>query len=91
MPYNVQFRKQAQDDLARLAKNEPKAFKKAQTYIEELKDHPTWGLGHPEQLKGDLAGKWSRQITKKHRLVYEVNDNEVVVIVITAYGHYGDK
>ena len=91
MKYSVQLHKQAQDDLARLAKSEPKAFMKAQLFIEELKEHPTWGLGHPEQLKGDLAGKWSRQITKKHRIVYEINDNEVVVIVITAYGHYGDK
>lgn len=30
-------------------------------------------------------------ITKKHRLIYEIHDNEVVVIVISAYGHYSDK
>ena len=91
MPYRIEFRKQAQDDLARLAQSEPKAFKKAQSFIEELKIHPTWGTGHPERLSGDLAGKWSRQITKKHRLVYEIRDTEVIVIVITAYGHYDDK
>ena len=27
----------------------------------------------------------------KHRLVYEIHDNEVVVLVISAWGHYDDK
>ena len=49
------------------------------------------GTGHPERLKGDLASKWSRQITRKHRMVYEIRDTEVLVIVLTAYGHYDDK
>ena len=54
-------------------------------------EHPMTGTGHPERLKGDLAGKWSRQITRKHRMVYEIRDTEVLVIVLTAYGHYDDK
>ncbi len=45
-------------------KNEPKAFAKAQTLIEELKEHPRTGTGHPEQLSGDRAGQWSRRITQ---------------------------
>ena len=28
---------------------------------------------------------------KKHRLVYEIHDTEVVVLVLIAYGHYNDK
>ena len=44
-----------------------------------------------ERLTGNLAGKWSRRITRKHRLIYEIIDDRVVVIVITAYGHYDDK
>lgn len=54
-------------------------------------EHPHTGTGHPEQLSGDLSGKWSRRITKRHRLIYEIHDNEVVVIVISSYGHYSDK
>ena len=53
-------------------------------------EHPHTGTGHPEQLSGDLSGKWSRRITKRHRLIYEIHDNEVVVIAISAYGHYSD-
>ena len=37
------------------------------------------------------GGRWSRQISKKHRLVYRIYETEVVVLVIAAYGHYDDK
>ena len=91
MPFRIQYREQAKEDLARLAMSEPKALKKVQSLIEELKEHPRTGTGHPEQLSGDLTGKWSRRITKKHRLIYEIRDSEIVVLVLTTYGHYGDK
>lgn len=91
MIYNIDLKGTAQLDLFRLAKSEPKAFKKAQKLIEELKVHPRTGTGHPEQLKGDRARQWSRRITDKHRLIYEIHDTEVIVLVLTAYGHYEDK
>lgn len=91
MIYNIDLKGTAQLDLFRLAKSEPKVFKKAQKLIEELKVHPRTGTGHPEQLKGDRAGQWSRRITDKHRLIYEIHDTEVIVLVLTAYGHYEDK
>jgi toxin YoeB len=37
-------------------------------------------LGKPEGLKGSLAGFWSRRIDREHRLVYRVDDGEIVVI-----------
>ena len=91
MPYRIQYRELAKVHLARLAVSDPKALKKVQGLIEELKEHPRVGTGHPEQLSGDLSGKWSRRINKKHRLIYEIRDQEVIVIVISAYGHYTDK
>ena len=91
MTYEVIVYEQAQMDLAALAKSEPKAFTKAQKFIEELKVHPKTGTGRPEALKGDRNGQWSREITKTHRLIYEIHDEVVSVIVLTAYGHYGDK
>ena len=91
MIYEIVIYEQAQEDIAMLAKSEPKAFAKAQRLIEELKSHPKTGTGKPEALKGDRSGQWSREITKKHRLIYEIRDTEVIVIVISAYGHYSDK
>ena len=59
--------------------------------IGELYDHPKTGLGHPEPLKGKPEGRWSREITKKHRLIYRIFETEVHVDVLSAYGHYDDK
>ena len=32
-----------------------------------------------------------QRITDKHRLVYRFYEDTVVVLVLSAYGHYGDK
>lgn len=89
--YNIDYKDQALLDIAKLKKSEPKAYQKVVSFIEELKEHPKTGTGHPEPLKGKPEGRWSRQISKKHRLVYRILETEVVVLVITAYGHYEDK
>jgi toxin YoeB len=89
--YNIDFTPDAKADLARLIKSEPKVYEKALRFIEELQEHPKTGLGHPEPLKGQPENRWSRQLTKKHRLVYRIYETEVVVLVISAYGHYDDK
>ena len=89
--YIIRYTEDAKNDLLRLQRNEPKAFAKMSRFIQELAEHPKTGTGHPEPLKGLPQGRWSREITKKHRLVYRIFDNEVVVLVISAYGHYDDK
>jgi toxin YoeB len=89
--YEVTVSPEAALDLQRLAKSEPKAYEKANRFIEELKIHPKTGTGHPEQLKGKPEGSWSREITKKHRMVYRIYETEVYVDVLAAYGHYDDK
>lgn len=91
MAYNIIISPEAASDFQRLAKNEPKAFVKANRLINELKEHPKTGTGHPEPLKGKPEGRWSRRITNKHRLVYRIFELEVYVDVLTAYGHYDDK
>ena len=87
----IEYSPKAQEDLAKLKANEPKFFDKAVKLLNELMEHPRTGTGHPEQLKGDRSGQWSRTITKKHRLIYEIFVTEVHVDVLSAYGHYDDK
>ena len=82
--YTVIIKEEAQKDLKRLLRSEPKAYKKALR-------QPKTGTGHPEPLKGQPEGRWSRQITKKHRMVYRIFETEVHVDVLTDYGHYDDK
>ena len=89
--YEIIYSPQAIEDLLRLQRSEPAAYKKVGKFIEELKEHPKTGTGHPEQLKGVRAGQWSRTITKKHRLIYEIIEKTVHVDILSAYGHYDDK
>ena len=91
MCYKIEYAVSARKDIERLKKDEPAAFKKFLKFIQELIAHPTTGTGKPHQLHGDRAGQWSRRITDKHRLVYTIDDNKVIVLVLTAYGHYDDK
>ena len=56
-------------------------FKKLQRInelIKEIKRFPFQGIGKPEPLKFELAGKWSRKIDDEHRLVYEVNGKKQI-------------
>ena len=89
--YDIVYSPKAVEDIKKLQRNEPAAYKKVSKLIEELKEHPKTGLGHPEPLKGKPEGRWSREITKKHRLVYRIFETEVYVDVLSAYGHYNDK
>ena len=69
MLYEIQYTPEADRDLAKLLKDEPKVFQKAIRFIEELREHPKTGLGHPEPLKGQPEGRWSREITfKKYKI-----------------------
>ena len=89
--YEIIYSPRAIEDLQRLQRFEPSAYKKVAVFIDELRIHPKTGTGHPEPLKGKPEGRWSRQIIKKHRLVYRIFETEVHVNVLTAYGHYEDK
>ena len=90
MSYIVKIMPSAEKAIKKWKKSNPNFHNKFLDILSELGEHPRTGIGHPEQLKGDRSGQWSRTITKKHRLIYEIHETEVIVIVLTAYGHYGD-
>ena len=89
--YKITFSPEAETDLSKLKRSEPACFKKAVKLLNELVEHPKTVTGHPEPLKGKPENRWSRQISKKHRLVYRIFETEVYVDVLSAYGHYDDK
>jgi toxin YoeB len=49
------------------------------------------GTGKPEQLKHYNIPTWSRRITEKHRLIYRIEENKIMVLVLSFWGHYGEK
>lgn len=68
-----------------------KTLQKIVDMFEELRQHPAYGTGKVEQLKGDLTGFWSRRIDKSSRMIYRIEDERVIVTVVSLRGHYGDK
>jgi toxin YoeB len=91
MIYKVEITPEALADLMKLKRSEPASYKKAILLIRELEEHPTLGTGHPKPLGGDRSEQWSRHVSHKHRLVYKIFEEIVLVLVLSAYGHYDDR
>ena len=54
--------------------------------IESIEKTPYEGIGKPERLKYHHSGKWSRRINDEHRIVYEVEKDEIYIWSLR--GHY---
>lgn len=61
-------------------------IEKITNLIIDISEHPTTGIGKPEQLKHRLSRLWSRRIDKENRIVYEIQ--EKCVIIHSLRGHY---
>ena len=62
--------------------------KKAKLLIELLKENPYQNPPTYEKLVGDMEGLYSRRINIKHRLVYQVYEEEKTVKILSAWSHY---
>lgn len=91
MRYQVFYEKNAAEDIRFQKANNPKSYEKILKLVSELHDHPRTGTGHPEPLRGGGGIRWSRAINKKDRLEYDILDDVVIVTIVSARGHYGDK
>lgn len=77
---NVTFTPTALDDLRYWLKTDKRQADRILALLEEIRRTPFAGAGKPEPLRFQLAGCWSRRIDREHRLLYQVEANEIVVI-----------
>ena len=84
--YNIVYTKKAINDIPKL--KSAKLDKKARALIEIIKENPYKTSPTYEKLMGDLTGAYSRRINIKHRLVYEVLEEEKTVKIISLWTHY---
>lgn len=92
MKYKIILSPKAEKDLQEYAKSGNKGqLKKISLLIHELEKHPKTGTGKPKVLKHQQVELWSRRINKKHRLIYQIDEKVITVIVISAKEHYDDK
>lgn len=91
MSYSIDFSKQTEKVLKKWKKSNPIAFNKFKALLKELEEHPRSGTGHPEPLVGGNNIVWSRHITRNDRMIYDIYDETVNVLVVEIEGHYEDK
>ncbi len=83
----IEFTSEAKKDLEHWKKSgNKKVLKRIRELIESIQLTPFAGIGKPESLKYDLAGKWSRRINKSHRVIYTVTDTKIYIHSLM--GHY---
>ena len=87
---NVSFTLDGLNDYIHWQTQDRKTLNKINKLINDIIRNGHEGIGHPEPLKGDLSGKWSRTIDEKNRLTYIIHDDEKIEI-FNCKGHYGDK
>ena len=61
---------------------------KAKLLIDIIRKNPYQTPPPYEKLQGDLQGAYSRRINIKHRLVYQVYEEDKSVKIISLWSHY---
>lgn len=86
MTLQIVYAKQAQKDAKKLSASglKPRAEELLKIIsVDPYKNPPSF-----QKLVGDLDGAFSRRISIKHRLVYEIFNTERVVRVLRMWTHY---
>lgn len=86
MTWTITYTRQAQKDAKNLAAAGLRA--NAQALLSILAEDPYRTPPTYEKLVGDLAGAYSRRINIKHRLVYQIFEEEHTVKVLRMWSHY---
>lgn len=82
--YKLEFTKQAQKDISKLS---PKLKSKLKSILRnKISVAPESG----KALVGDLKGYFSVRLSFQDRIVYRIENDRCVVVVIRARTHYGD-
>lgn len=76
----------AWNDYIYWSMQDKKTLKRINQLLKDIDRNQYDGIGKPEPLKYELQGFWSRRIDEANRLVYKIeNDN---IIILHCRGHY---
>lgn len=80
MSYRIRFSKNGQRQYEFWKKADRRIFDDLNRILAQMKETPFEGEGSPEALKHELSGKWSRRLTMRDRIVYEMVEGEIIVL-----------
>lgn len=89
--YSIKFDNKVVNTIAKWKKSNPHLHKKLVKIIKAIAEDPRHGIGHPEPMIGGGNITYSRHITAHDRIIYNIHDDEIYVIVVEVEGHYNDK
>lgn len=91
MIYSIRFTPTAEKNIQKWKKSNPVNYKKLVEVVKDIALHPRSGIGKPEALRGGNNETWSRRLSKHDRIIYDIYDDVVTVLIIQVEGHYNDK
>ncbi|MCL2519352.1 MAG: Txe/YoeB family addiction module toxin [Oscillospiraceae bacterium] len=83
------FQERGWEDYLYWQTQDKRTLKKINKLITDIERHGNNGIGHPEPLKYELTGFWSREIDEKNRFVYRIENG--MIEIAECRTHYGDK
>lgn len=69
----------AWEDYLYWQQNDKKMLKKVNELIKEIERTPFSGTGKPELLRYNLTKMWSRRLDLEHRLVYSLENDQIII------------
>lgn len=84
--YKIIYTKTAIKDIPNL--KSAHLDKNTKALIDIIRENPFKNPPPYEKLVGDLQGLYSRRINIKHRLVYEVLEEDKIIKIISLWTHY---
>ena len=91
MIYNIDYSKGVQKVVAKWKKSNPTLYKKLKQVLNSIVLTPRAGIGHPEPLVGGNDVTYSRRIDAHRRIIYDIYDDTITILVIDIDSHYNDK
>jgi len=75
----IRFSDHAWEDYLFWQTHDKAMLKRINPLIKDIQRTSFEGIGKPEPLKHSLTGFWSRRIDGEHRLVYTVQDGDLLI------------
>ncbi len=76
----IEFTELAYKDFLYWKKKNPHFVMRIERLCQAIQSDPFHGIGKPEALLYDLQGCWSRRIDRTHRLVYQIENDRILVL-----------
>ena len=84
--------KYSKESLAQIKKiHNKKVLAKIEKIVLEISTNPYSPTHKFERLKNNLSGYCSKRLDQKNRIIYQVIDQKIIVIVVSILGHYEQK